>query len=183
MPRNQFLVHGPRETRKMVAGSNRRSTTMKLVSPTDQIFLLGESREHPVDVGALQLFMPPKMRDRSSRARPTTRCWNARGAAHLEHPRTSPESETSPGVSTRKSNWTTTCAGRHCPTRAGSRATRVDFAPARQPARPPSPAMGGAPDRRARGRALRGLHQVPSLVARRGVGAAAVAACVHPGPE
>ena len=33
--------------------------TMKLISPTDQIFLLGESREHPMHVGALQLFMPP----------------------------------------------------------------------------------------------------------------------------
>jgi WS/DGAT/MGAT family acyltransferase len=33
---------------------------MKLVSPTDQIFLLGESREHPMHVGALQLFMPPE---------------------------------------------------------------------------------------------------------------------------
>ena len=32
---------------------------MKLISPTDQIFLLGESREHPMHVGALQLFMPP----------------------------------------------------------------------------------------------------------------------------
>ncbi len=39
-------------TRKGVA-------TMKLISPTDQIFLLGESREHPMHVGALQLFMPP----------------------------------------------------------------------------------------------------------------------------
>ncbi len=33
---------------------------MKMVSPTDQIFLLGESREHPMHVGALQLFMPPE---------------------------------------------------------------------------------------------------------------------------
>lgn len=32
---------------------------MKPISPTDQIFLLGESREHPMHVGALQLFMPP----------------------------------------------------------------------------------------------------------------------------
>lgn len=39
-------------TRKGVA-------TMKPISPTDQIFLVGESREHPMHVGALQLFMPP----------------------------------------------------------------------------------------------------------------------------
>jgi diacylglycerol O-acyltransferase / wax synthase len=32
---------------------------MKLISPTDAIFLLGESREHPMHVGALQLFQPP----------------------------------------------------------------------------------------------------------------------------
>lgn len=27
--------------------------------PTDAIFLLGESREHPMHVGGLQLFEPP----------------------------------------------------------------------------------------------------------------------------
>jgi WS/DGAT/MGAT family acyltransferase len=32
---------------------------MKLVSPADEIFLVGESREHPMHVGALQLFKPP----------------------------------------------------------------------------------------------------------------------------
>lgn len=32
---------------------------MKLISPTDSIFLLGESREHPMHVGGLQLFEPP----------------------------------------------------------------------------------------------------------------------------
>ncbi|HZA11185.1 wax ester/triacylglycerol synthase family O-acyltransferase [Mycobacterium sp.] len=33
---------------------------MKLISPTDAIFLVGESREHPMHVGALQLFEPPE---------------------------------------------------------------------------------------------------------------------------
>jgi diacylglycerol O-acyltransferase / wax synthase len=32
---------------------------MELISPTDNIFLLGESREHPMHVGGLQLFEPP----------------------------------------------------------------------------------------------------------------------------
>jgi diacylglycerol O-acyltransferase / wax synthase len=32
---------------------------MRLISPLDSIFLLGESREHPMHVGALQLFEPP----------------------------------------------------------------------------------------------------------------------------
>lgn len=32
---------------------------MQLISPTDNIFLLGESREHPMHVGGLQLFVPP----------------------------------------------------------------------------------------------------------------------------
>ena len=45
----------------MVQGGLTRKgvATMKPISPTDQIFLLGESREHPMHVGALQLFMPP----------------------------------------------------------------------------------------------------------------------------
>jgi diacylglycerol O-acyltransferase len=33
---------------------------MKLISPTDSMFLLVESREHPMHVGALQVFEPPE---------------------------------------------------------------------------------------------------------------------------
>ncbi|WP_090350566.1 WS/DGAT/MGAT family O-acyltransferase [Mycobacterium bohemicum] len=33
---------------------------MKPISPTDAIFLIGESREHPMHVGSLQLFEPPE---------------------------------------------------------------------------------------------------------------------------
>ena len=32
---------------------------MELIKPTDSIFLLGESREHPMHIGGLQLFEPP----------------------------------------------------------------------------------------------------------------------------
>lgn len=32
---------------------------MELISPLDSMFLLGESREHPMHVGGLQLFQPP----------------------------------------------------------------------------------------------------------------------------
>jgi diacylglycerol O-acyltransferase len=32
---------------------------MRLISPTDSMFLLTESREHPMHVGGLQLFKPP----------------------------------------------------------------------------------------------------------------------------
>jgi WS/DGAT/MGAT family acyltransferase len=32
---------------------------MKLMPPADSMFLVGESREHPMHVGALQLFQPP----------------------------------------------------------------------------------------------------------------------------
>jgi diacylglycerol O-acyltransferase len=32
---------------------------MKLMSPTDSLFLIGESREHPMHVAGLQLFRPP----------------------------------------------------------------------------------------------------------------------------
>jgi WS/DGAT/MGAT family acyltransferase len=33
---------------------------MQLISPTDSIFLLGETREHPMHVGGLMLFEPPE---------------------------------------------------------------------------------------------------------------------------
>lgn len=33
---------------------------MELMSPVDALFLSAESREHPLHVGALQLFEPPK---------------------------------------------------------------------------------------------------------------------------
>jgi WS/DGAT/MGAT family acyltransferase len=33
---------------------------MDLMAPTDSVFLLSESREHPMHVGGLQLFQPPK---------------------------------------------------------------------------------------------------------------------------
>ncbi|WP_374023788.1 wax ester/triacylglycerol synthase family O-acyltransferase [Mycobacterium sp. HNNTM2301] len=33
---------------------------MEPISPTDALFLIGESREHPMHVGSLQLFEPPK---------------------------------------------------------------------------------------------------------------------------
>lgn len=33
---------------------------MELISPTDAVFLVGESREHPMHVGGLQLFEPPE---------------------------------------------------------------------------------------------------------------------------
>ncbi|BBY86134.1 WS/DGAT/MGAT family O-acyltransferase [Mycolicibacterium tokaiense] len=33
---------------------------MQLISPTDAIFLVGESREHPMHVGGLQLYRPPE---------------------------------------------------------------------------------------------------------------------------
>jgi diacylglycerol O-acyltransferase / wax synthase len=32
---------------------------MKLIAPADSMFLVGESREHPMHVGSLQLFQPP----------------------------------------------------------------------------------------------------------------------------
>ncbi|HEX2283450.1 MAG TPA: wax ester/triacylglycerol synthase family O-acyltransferase [Mycobacterium sp.] len=33
---------------------------MEPISPTDAVFLIGESREHPMHVGSLQLFVPPE---------------------------------------------------------------------------------------------------------------------------
>jgi diacylglycerol O-acyltransferase / wax synthase len=39
-------------------------TSMELISPTDALFLVGESREHPMHVAGLQLFEPPAGADR-----------------------------------------------------------------------------------------------------------------------
>jgi len=38
---------------------------MQLIAPADSMFLLGESREHPMHVGSLQLFEPPEDADDS----------------------------------------------------------------------------------------------------------------------
>ena len=35
-------------------------SAMKPISPMDALFLIGESREHPMHVGSLQLFKPPE---------------------------------------------------------------------------------------------------------------------------
>ncbi|MCW2588949.1 MAG: Diacylglycerol O-acyltransferase [Mycobacterium sp.] len=35
-------------------------TSMELISPTDSLFLVGESREHPMHVGGLSLYQPPE---------------------------------------------------------------------------------------------------------------------------
>jgi diacylglycerol O-acyltransferase len=37
---------------------------MELMTPTDAVFLMGESREHPMHVGGLQLYEPPQGADR-----------------------------------------------------------------------------------------------------------------------
>ena len=39
--------------------SEREVTTMELIAPLDSVFLIGESREHPMHVAGLQLFEPP----------------------------------------------------------------------------------------------------------------------------
>ena len=41
---------------------------MEMMSPTDAMFLVGESREHPMHVGGLQLFEPPAGRLEGVRA-------------------------------------------------------------------------------------------------------------------
>ena len=43
-----------------ITGSVGTVTSMKLISPTDSLFLIGESREHPMHVAGLQLFEPPE---------------------------------------------------------------------------------------------------------------------------
>src|SRR6478752_2360572 len=44
----------------VTSGEEGTVTSMKLISPTDSMFLIGESREHPMHVAGLQLFQPPE---------------------------------------------------------------------------------------------------------------------------
>src|SRR6476659_5932277 len=44
----------------VTSGEEGTVTSMKLMSPTDSMFLIGESREHPMHVAGLQLFQPPE---------------------------------------------------------------------------------------------------------------------------
>ncbi len=45
--------------RRMDGAAKGMGLTMEPISPTDALFLIGESREHPMHVGSLQLFEPP----------------------------------------------------------------------------------------------------------------------------
>ena len=95
---------------------------MELISPLDAMFLLGESREHPMHVAGLQVFEPPEgagpdyIRDiyqdlvasddvsRTFRKHPAELLG---GIANLTWP------------STAISTSNTTCAAQHYPRRAG----------------------------------------------------------------
>lgn len=50
---------------------------MELMSPIDALFLSAESREHPLHVGALQLFEPPAGAGRGLCGKPIRRCFSA----------------------------------------------------------------------------------------------------------
>lgn len=94
-----------------------------LISPTDAIFLLNESREHPMHVGSLQLFEPPEGAGpefarsvhqqllESAVTEPTFRSGPVESSA---------ASRISPGPTTTRSTSTTTCNGPRSPRRAGS---------------------------------------------------------------
>ncbi len=45
------------------SGRTGEREVMELIAPADSMFLIGESREHPMHVGALQLFRPPAHAD------------------------------------------------------------------------------------------------------------------------
>ena len=50
---------------------------MEMMSPTDAMFLVGESREHPMHVAGLQLFEPPAGRRRRLHARSVRGRWSS----------------------------------------------------------------------------------------------------------
>ena len=152
---------------------------MKLISPTDSMFLLGESREHPMHVGGLQLFDPPRRRLRARTS--CARCIRAMVAQHdfqptfRKHPATVLGWHRQRRVDLRRRRRPRLPPEAVGAAGAGPRArpAGVDVTPARHPARPAPAAVGGPSDRGAQRRAVRGLRQVPPRADRRGVGAEA----------
>ena len=92
-------------------------SAMKPISPMDALFLIGESREHPMHVGSLQLFKPPEdagphfVRDAYQAMLSARRC----NRPFVSTPPSSAASPTSHGRSTEKSSSTITFVARPYP--------------------------------------------------------------------
>lgn len=87
---------------------------MKLMSPTDSMFLLTESREHPMHVGGLPLFEPPEDAGPEF-VREITRRWRTAGtssppSANTQRPPSAGlPTSAGPLTATTTSTSTTTC--------------------------------------------------------------------------
>ena len=135
---------------------------MELISPTDSLFLLAESREHPMHVGGLQLFEPPPRQAPISFAISTKAC----------SPMTtsSPRSQTAGRAVRRNCQRRMVVRPRHrsgvppppirpALTRPRPGTSRTHVPLARRPARPAPPAVGDPSDRGTQRRPVRRLHQ------------------------
>ena len=144
---------------------------MPVMLPADSMFLIGESREHPMHVGGLQLFRKPAgagpdyVGERLPRAADPHR-GAAAAAAAPGRPREQPRA----AVVDRRARHrprVPRAAVRAAATRQGAAAARAGVAAARHPARPAPADVGVPPHRRARGRPVRHLHEDPPLARRR----------------
>ena len=149
-----FPHHHPAKRSQRKANGHRKKATsrrnaMKLISPTDSMFLLVESREHPMHVGGLQLFDPPDGMSGSDFLRDIHRAMSEQDdfqPTFRKHPRHRAGRHRQRRLDLRR--------GRRprlppapvgaAVARPGARPARVDVAPAQQPARPAPAAVGGA---------------------------------------
>ena len=155
----------------------------KLMSPLDAMFLLAESREHPVHVGAPAIVhAAARGRTGIRAATPMRRCWPATMS--------SPCFASTGDRSRRHHQRRLVLRQRHragLPRAAvgvaragtGSRPARIDLTSARQPARPAPATMGGTPHRGSARRTIRGLHQAAPRTGRRHIRTAANTALIE----
>ena len=154
---------------------------MKLMSPMDSMFLIGETREHPMHVGGLQVFTPP------DGAGPEFIPGDQRSDAGVRgHPAGFPQAsgqdarrihQHGMGIRRRHRRRVSRAPLRPAHAGTGPGVAGNDLPAARHPARPTPAAVGSACDREPeKSGVLRRLHEGPPCVGRRRVRAQADAA-------
>ena len=87
---------------------------MSFMPPTDSMFLLAESRDHPMHVGGLQLFVPPEGAGAEFTADMLAGFGRSDDVSALFRKRPGPADWARAGRPTRRSTSTTTCATPPC---------------------------------------------------------------------
>ena len=157
----------------VIVTSRRKSTvtSMKLISPTDSMFLIGESREHPMHVAGLQLFRAargqrPRLHPRPARDDRQERRLPA-DVQKASRPNARRHLQRRLGVRRRRRHRLPPAQVGFAASRPHPRVARAGVAAARHTARPAPAAVGGKPRRGSGRRPFRDLHQDPPLAARR----------------